>query len=72
MELTTGLLILVGILVLYVIYLQLRLAFAPRQTVVVMPQPADESSGCGVAAFTTVLIIVALVLAAIFGLPAIG
>lgn len=67
----TGYLIVIGILVIAVIYLQLRLTFSPRQTVVMIPQPTSEGPGCGVAALV-ILIIATFVLAAIFGLLPIG
>lgn len=68
MDLTIAFLILIGILVIYVIYLQLRLSFSPRQTVVMVPQTAaNEGSGCAVAALVILAIVVGVALTVIFG-----
>ena len=67
MELTTVFLIVIGILVLYVIVLQLRLSLMPRQAVVVMSQPAENGVGCGVAALVVLAIIVGIVVAVALG-----
>ncbi len=67
MELTTIFLIVIGILVLYVIVLQLRLSLMPRQAVVVMSQPAENGVGCGVAGLVALAIIVGIVVAVALG-----
>ena len=57
MDLTNASLILIGILVVAVIYLQLRLSFLQPQTVVMVPQaPANGGAGCAVAALVILAI----------------
>ncbi|MDW8317782.1 MAG: hypothetical protein RMN53_08070 [Anaerolineae bacterium] len=72
MDTTTALLILIGVLVLYVIYLQIKLIIFPRQTLVVVPQNTDDGrAGCAAEALAVLLILVAIAVAAIVELPAI-
>jgi hypothetical protein len=55
------LIILIGTLLLYVLYLKFQLAVLSRTRVVVMPQTTRENSGCGTTALAAIYIIVAAV-----------
>lgn len=69
MDFTLPFLVLIGFLVLYIVYLQLRMAFGPRQQayVVMPPPPTDQGAGCGAAGLVVIAIVVGIVLTAIFG-----
>lgn len=72
MDTITGLLILIGVLILYVIYLQLRLLFFPKQTVVVVPQSNQEGpTGCAATALAVVIIVLTIAVALLLELPSI-
>lgn len=63
MESTRVLLILIGILVIYVIYQQLRLNSTPKPTIMIMQQPTDGEAGCGAATLVIVAIITGMMYA---------
>ena len=68
MDLTSLLLILIGVLVITVIYLQLRLSFIQPPTVVMAPQsPAGGNAGCAIAALVILAIGIGILLAVFFG-----
>jgi len=72
MNITPILLIVIGVMLLYVVYLQLRLSFTPRPTFVVIPQAREEPSGCGTPVALFLMTIAALVLIVLIGVPAFG
>ncbi len=67
-----GYLIVIGILVVAVIYLQLRLSLVRPHTVVMVPPTSQtEGPGCAIAALVILAIGIGIVLAVVFG-PAFG
>lgn len=69
MDTITGLLILIGVLILYVIFLQLRLLFSSKPTVVVVPQSNQEgTTGCVATALAVVIILVTIAVAVLLDL----
>lgn len=66
MNLIPGFLIIIGLLVLSVIYLQLRLSFSPRQTVI-MVAPPEQPAGCAAPAVVIAVILLGIVVTVLFG-----
>ena len=66
MNLIPGFLIIIGLLVMSVIYLQLRLTFSPRQTVIMVPQ-SEQQTGCAAPALVMAVILLGIVLTVLFG-----
>lgn len=65
----TLLLIVIGGLLLYILYLQLRLSSTPTPTIVVMPNTADQGSDLGCVTIMLIILIVVLALALLGLLP---
>ena len=69
MEIALVLLFIIGLLVVYILYLTVRLSLSSRPTMVMVAPPSagEQGSGCGVAAFLIFVIVAAIILTLVFG-----